>query len=202
MSPRAMVVFGLIEPGGILIFPFTFFFSDIITEVYGYKQSRRLIWVTVICLLFFVVTSWLCMRLPSSSIEQNNYSFVIVFDKYPKALLGIGSAIILSFLTNNLILAKLKILSHGRYYWVRSILSTSIGHAIFSLTWSVIFYFDVVSFGEMLRLAFNIYGLKIVSELVLTPFSTFIAESLKKREGVDVYDYDTKFNFFSLKVDD
>jgi uncharacterized integral membrane protein (TIGR00697 family) len=200
MSPRIISFANLLEPGGILIFPFTFFFSDIITEVYGYKQARQLIWISVLCLTFFVVASNLCLNIPSAPIEHDGNAFQIVFGKYPQAFLATGTATVISFLTNNYILAKLKILARGRYYWLRSIFSTSIGHAIFSLTWAAIFYHDVMSISEIIKIAFNIYGLKILSEILLTPFSAIIAAWIKLQEGVDVYDYDTKFTFFSLKV--
>lgn len=200
MSPRIITFSNLMEPGGILIFPFTFFFSDIITEVYGYKQARQLIWISVICLTFFVVASNLCLNIPSAPIEHDGHAFQIVFGKYPQAFLATGTATIISFLTNNFILAKLKILAKGKYYWLRSIFSTSIGHAIFSLIWAAIFYHEAMSAPEIIKIAFNIYGLKILSEILLTPFSAIIAAWVKLQEGVDVYDYNTKFTFFSLQV--
>lgn len=200
MSPRIMNVFNLLEPGGILIFPFTFFFLDVITEVYGYKQARQLVWISVICLAFFVIASQLSMLIPSASIEKNGSAFQVVFANYPKALLGIGTATIMGFLTNNYILAKLKILAKGKCYWLRSIFSTSIGHAIFSLIWAYIFYFHTLSFGGIFHIAFNIYGLKIISEIFLTPFSAALAAWMKIKEGIDFYDYNTNFTFFSLKT--
>ena len=201
MSPRIINVFNLLEPGGILIFPFTFFFADIITEVYGYKQARQLVWVSVFCLMFFVTVSNICMLIPSAPIDRDGGAFLTVFRDYPKALLGIGSATIVGFLTNNYILAKLKILAKGKYYWIRSIASTSIGHAIFSFTWAIIFYSGVMSFYPICKIAFNIYGLKILSEILLTPFSAIIAAWIKSKEGIDVYDRNTNFTFFSLKID-
>jgi queuosine precursor transporter len=201
MSPRIMNFHGLLEPGGILIFPFTFFFLDVITEVYGYQQARQLIWISVICLCFFVTASHFSMKVPSAVIDRDGIAFETVFSKYPKAYLGIGSATVISFLTNSYILAKLKILAKGRLYWLRSIFSTAVGHAIFSLTWAIIFYSGMMSFQDTLRIAFNIYGLKLASEFLLTPFSATLAAWLKFKEGVDVFDYKTNFTFFSLRVE-
>lgn len=200
MSPRIITFANLIEPGGILIFPFTFFFSDIITEVYGYKQARQLIWISVICLTFFVIATNICLHIPSAAIEHDGDAFHTVFRKYPQAYLATGMATILSFLSNNYILAKLKIIAKGKYYWLRSICSTSVGHAIFSLTWAAIFYHAVMTNMEIFKIAFNIYGLKILSEILLTPFSAITAAWVKMNEGIDVYDHHTKFTFFSLQV--
>ncbi len=140
------------------------------------------------------------MLIPSAIIDRDGGAFLTVFRDYPKALLGIGSATIVSFLTNNYILAKLKILAKGKYYWIRSLTSTSIGHAIFSFTWAIIFYSGVMSFSAICKIAFNIYGLKILSEILLTPLSAIIAAWIKSKEGLDVYDHNTNFTFFSLKT--
>lgn len=200
MSPRVIELFSLLEPGGILIFPFTFFFSDIINEVYGYKQARQLIWISVFCLAFFVLLSHLSMLVPSATIDANSNAFKEVFNNYPKAFAGIGSATIISFLTNNYILAKLKILAKGKYYWLRSLISTSIGHIIFSFIWAVIFYFGKMPPAGIIKMTLYIYFWKIIFEILLTPFSAFIASWLKNKEGVDVYDYNTNFTPFSLSV--
>lgn len=201
MSPRIMEFHGLLEPGGILIFPFTFFFLDIITEVYGYQQSRQLVWISVICLSFFVIASHFSMNVPTAKIDSNGDAFQTVFGKYPRAFLGIGTATVISFLTNSYILSKLKIFFHGKMYWLRSIFSTAIGHAIFSLIWSIIFYYGKMDFIDILKLSFNIYGLKVASEFLLTPFSSMIAAWIKFDEKIDVFDHKTKFTFFSLAVD-
>ena len=200
MSPRIISIFSMLEPGGILIFPFTFFFSDIINEVYGYKQARQLIWISVFCLGFFVSLSSLSMLIPSASIDKNASAFLDVFTNYPKAFIAIGSATIISFLLNNYILAKLKILTRGRHYWLRSLISTSIGHLIFSFIWAIIFYHGKMMPTDIVKMTLYIYIWKIMFEILLTPFSAFIASWLKKKEGVDVYDYNTNFTPFSLSV--
>lgn len=200
MSPRVISIYSMLEPGGILIFPFTFFFSDIINEVYGYKQARQLIWISVFCLGFFVVSSYLSMLIPSASIDKNSSAFIHVFSTYPKAFIAIGSATVISFLLNNYILAKLKILTKGAHYWLRSIVSTSIGHIIFSFIWSIIFYYGKMVPADIIRMTLYIYFWKIMFEILLTPFSAFIASWLKKKEGVDVYDYNTNFTPFSLST--
>jgi hypothetical protein len=195
-----MILFSMLEPGGILTFPFTFFFSDIINEVYGYKLARQLIWISVFCLGFFVLFSYLSMLVPSAPFDQNNHAFIQVFSNYPKAYAGIGTATVVSFLANNYILAKLKILAKGKHYWLRSIISTSIGHILFSAIWATIFYSGKMNAINILKMTAYIYLWKIVFEIVLTPFSAFIASWLKKHEGVDVYDYHTNFTPFSLSI--
>lgn len=201
MSPRIIEFLGILEPGGIFVFPFTFFFMDIIAEVYGYKQARQLIWISIFCLVLFVLLSSLSMQATSSKLDHSAFAFIVVFSKYPKALLAIGLATAISFLTNNYILAKLKILTRGKYYWLRSIIATSVGHAVFSLAWSCIFYFGIMSFFHILKLSFDIYLFKITAEIILTPFSAIVAAAVKLHEGVDVYDINTNFTFFSLNTE-
>jgi uncharacterized integral membrane protein (TIGR00697 family) len=200
MSPRVITVFSMLEPGGILIFPFTFFFSDIINEVYGYKQARQLVWLSVFCLGFFVLFSYLSMLVPSAPVDANGQAFIKVFNNYPKAFAGIGLATVSGFLTNNYILAKLKILAQGKHYWLRSIISTSIGHLVFSFVWATIFYSGKMPALDIIKIISYIYCWKIIFEIVLTPFSALTASWLKKKEGVDIYDYNTNFTPFSLRV--
>ena len=200
MSPRIISIFSMIQPGGIIVFPLTFFISDIITEVYGYRLARQLIWITVICLGLFTLLTSLSMLVPSAAIDKNGNSFQTVFSNYPKAFLGIAIATLAGFLSNNFILAKLKILAHGKHFWLRSIFSTSIGHAVFSVTWAMIFYSNHLLTADILRISLYIYLWKITAEILLTPFTVLIAAWLKKKEGIDVYDTDTNFSPFSMKA--
>src|SRR3989338_4385180 len=115
MAPRILHIFSLYEPGGILIFPFTFLLSDIITEVYSYKYSRFLIWCVILTLGIFSLFAWLSMLVPT----ELDYGYVQIFDNYPRLFLGVAVATFLSFLINNYIIAKLKIKMHGRRFWLR-----------------------------------------------------------------------------------
>ncbi|MCP4473771.1 MAG: VUT family protein [Gammaproteobacteria bacterium] len=195
MAPRILHIFNLYEPGGILIFPFTFLLSDIITEVYSYKYSRFLIWCVILTLGIFSFFAWVSMLIPTAVL---NYGYNHIFSNYPRLFFSIAVATFFSFFINNYIIAKLKIKMRGKYFWLRSLMSTSVGHATFSATWVIIFHWHEVGSLVILKLIGCMYLWKMTFEIVATPLATFISHWLKKREGFDLYDINTNFNPFKL----
>lgn len=195
MAPRILDIFNLYEPGGILIFPFTFLLSDILTEVYTYKYSKFLIWCVILTLGIFTFFSWVSMLLPSAVVS---YGYKGVFLNYPKLYAGVAIATFISFFINNTILAKLKIKMHGKRFWLRSLISTSVGHATFSATWVLIFHWGEIASGTLMKLIFCMYLWKMSFEIIATPLAASISKYLKRKEGMDPYDYDTNFNPFKI----
>lgn len=194
MAPRVLNILGVYEPGGILIFPLTFLLSDVITEVYSYKYSRFLVWCTLLMLGIFTIFTWLSMYIPTVV----DYGYKGVFSNYPRLYLGVFIATFLSFFINNTIIAKLKVKWHGRIFWLRSLISTSIGHAIFSATWAIIFHFGEVRSTTICKLIICMYAWKMAFEILATPFVAILTDWIKKKEGFDVFDYNTNFNPFRL----
>lgn len=194
MAPRVLHIFNLYEPGGILIFPFTFLLSDVITEVYSYKYSRFLIWCVILTLGIFSFFAWVSMLIPTAVV---NYGYTHIFDNYPRLFLGVAVATFFSFFINNYIIAKWKVKWKGKRFWLRSIMSTSVGHAVFSATWVIIFHFhDIASFA-LFKLILDMYIWKMTFEILATPIATVISRWLRRKEG-DIYDTNTNFNPFKL----
>lgn len=194
MAPRILHIFNLFEPGGILVFPFTFLFSDIITEVYTYRYSRFLIWCVIGMLGFFTLSSWVSMQVPAVL----DYGYENVFKHYPRLYLGISIGTFFSFFINNAILAKLKLKWEGRLFWIRSLLATSAGHAAFSVIWVFIYHWGEVASKDLFILVSCMYLWKMTFELVATPLAWYISGKLKVVEGIDPYDSKTNFNPFRL----
>lgn len=195
MAPRILHIFNMYEPGGILIFPFTFLLSDILTEVYTYKYTRYLTWCVLITLGVFTFSAWISMKVPSVVVE---YNYEDIFNLYPKLYLGVSLATFCSFFLNNAILAKLKMKMHGRKFWLRSLASTSIGHLVFSAVWVVIFHWGEIASPVIMKLIVCMYIWKMGFEIVATPLATALSNYLKKKEGIDPYDYGTNFNPFKI----
>jgi queuosine precursor transporter len=195
MAPRILHIFHLYEPGGILIFPFTFLLSDVITEVYSYKYSRFLIWCVILTLGIFTLFTWISMLIPTAVIK---YGYIGVFDNYPRLYLGVTIATFFSFFINNYILAKFKIKMKGRFFWLRSIMSTSVGHAVFSATWVIIFHWHEIASITILKLILDMYIWKMSFEILATPIAALVSWQLKQKEG-DIYDTNTNFNPFTLE---
>ena len=195
MAPRILDIFNLYEPGGILIFPFTFLLSDILTEVYTYKYSRFLVWCVILTLGVFTFFAWVSMQLPTAVVH---YGYKSIFLNYPKLYLGVALATFFSFFLNNMVLAKLKIKMQGKRFWLRSLISTSVGHATFSATWVLIFHWGEIASLTLLKLIACMYLWKMSFEIIATPLAAMISRYLKNKEGIDPYDYDTNFNPFKV----
>ncbi|NNM59197.1 MAG: queuosine precursor transporter [Legionellales bacterium] len=194
MAPRILLFFGFPQPGGILIFPFTFLLSDVITEVYTYKYANFLIWCVIITLGFFTLGSWVSMLVPA----KLDYGYAAIFNHYPRLYASIAIATFISFSANNWIMSKLKTRWNGRLFWWRAILSTAVGHAFFSIIWVLLYHSGEVSFPYLMEMIGCMYLWKMGFEIVGTPFANMISNFLKKKEGFDAYDRDTSYNPFLI----
>jgi hypothetical protein len=192
----------LIFDAGTLVFPIAYIFGDILTEVYGYKRSRRVIWLGfgASALMGFFV--WLAGALPGDSAWQGYAG-----DQAYSAILGGVSGLIVASLvaywvgefSNSFVLAKMKVASAGRWLWVRTIASTAVGQAVDTIVFSVIATAFGVFLPEQLpSLIVTNYIFKVGIEVLFTPLTLFVVNNLKKAENEDYYDYDTVFNPFRI----
>lgn len=191
---------GYATPAGIVIFPLSYLFGDVLTEVYGYGAARRVIWLGFACNLIAVAAIWIGGRLPGASFagwapgRQVSYADILGFT--PWLLLASFCAYLVGEFTNSFVLAKLKIATKGRWLWTRTIGSTFVGEGIDSII------FISIAFGlaqhvpahALLRLIGAQWTLKVLYEVVATPFTYAVVGFLKRREGQDAYDTHTNFS--------
>lgn len=194
MAPRILLFFGLPQPGGILVFPFTFLMSDIITENYGYKYARFLIWCVILTLGFFTLSTWVSMMVPA----KLDYGYAAIFDHYPRLYFAIALATFVSFFVNNTIVSKLKTRWDGRLFWWRAILATAVGHATFSIIWVLVYHVGEVETDYLWKMILCMYIWKMSFETVGTPFANLLSKYLKRKEGFDAYDKNTNYNPFLM----
>jgi hypothetical protein len=189
---------------GTLLFPISYIFGDILTEVYGYKKSRRTIWAGFAASLLMVVTFWLVGRMPGEAAWEQ-YAGQTAYD----AILGgvASGAIVAASLTaylagefsNSAILAKLKIATEGRWLWVRTIGSTLVGQAVDTVAFVLIAtILGVFPWEIALTLIVSNYIFKVAIEVIFTPVTYLVVGWLKRAEHEDYYDRETNFNPFSL----
>lgn len=190
----------LIFDAGTLIFPISYIFGDILTEVYGYKRSRRVIWLgfTASILMGFFV--WLTGVLPGE-IEWQGYAGQEAFDVILGGISGLIIASLVAYwlgeFSNSYVLAKMKIATQGRWLWSRTIGSTLVGQSIDTVSFFVIATaLGVFPVSLLLSLIITNYILKVGLEVVLTPITLKVISRLKAAEQEDYYDYHTDFNPF------
>jgi queuosine precursor transporter len=185
---------------GVLFFPISYIFGDILTEVYGYGRDRRVVWAGFAALAFASVMAAVVVHLPpSASSRATQASVEAVFGNTPRIVVAI-TAFLCGTFVNSYVLAKMKIWTQGRWLWTRIVGSTLCGE----LVDSVIFYF-VAFYGrmpqvELIALMFTQYALKSAWEILAAPLTYQVVAFLKKAENEDYYDIDTNFTPFSLKA--
>lgn len=197
MCYKIISVHGAIFSVATFIFPFWYSTSDIVAEVYGYSASRRLIWYGVICQFVFVIaTNVLINILPSTSHHQAAYE--IVFTETPRVAI---SSLIASFLggfLNIYCISKWKILTRGRFFWLRSLGSSIIGLVVFTIIEAFIIFGGELGFISILQLIADTLILKLLIDPISTSYAAIVARVLKRVEKIDVYDVGISYNPFSL----
>jgi queuosine precursor transporter len=184
---------------GTLLFPLSYIFGDIITEVYGYKRSRKVIWTGFFCAALMAAIFVLVQHLPPAPGWELQSAYEQILGFLPRIIIASMIAYFAGEFSNSYILAKLKIFTKGKYLWVRTIGSTVVGEAIDTLLFCTIAFFGAISNSLLVAVIVSNYIFKCLVEIVFTPITYKIVKVLKKREGVDYYDYKTDFNPFSLK---
>lgn len=179
-------------PAAIVIFPLSYVFGDIITEVYGYRWARRVIWLGFFCNLIFVVFAWIGGLLPSDPFWGGQDAYESIFGYTPRILAASFLGYLVGEFSNSFILAKMKIRTRGRWLWMRTIGSTVVGQGLDTSIFITVAYIGMAWFTPLMIL-FH-WLMKVGIEAVATPFTYAIVGYLKKKEGIDTYDYDTKFN--------
>lgn len=182
--------------GAQLLFPITYIFGDIFTEVYGYAASRRAIWTGFLASALLSVMGMIIVALPPAPDWTNQEAFAVVFNFIPRLVVASLIAYWAGEFANAFTLAKLKLLTKGRYLWVRTISSTIVGQFVDTIIVMVLAFGGSISLDTMLRLIAGGYGAKVLYEIVATPLTYLIVNGLKRAEGVDVYDDSTDFNPF------
>ncbi len=191
-----MVSFG----AGVLFFPISYVFGDILTEVYGYARSRRVIWAGFAGLAFAAFMAWIVVGLPSAPFWKNQAAYEIAFGSTWR----IAAASLVGFLcgefVNSFVLAKMKILTRGRWLWTRTIGSTIFGEAVDSGLFYTIAFAGLWAPALLLKVTLAQYLLKTLWEVVMTPVTYRVVAFLKRAEQEDYYDRNTDFTPFSLKT--
>ena len=185
--------------GAIFVFPISYIFGDILTEVYGYSKSRIIIWTGFFCLLFMSVIYWIVGLLPPAPGWNNQEAYQLILGVVPRIVFASFIGYWAGEFSNSFILAKIKIITKGKYLWVRTISSTIVGEGVDTALFISIAFFGILPNNILLIVGLSGYGFKVLFEIIATPITYAVVNFLKKKEGLDYYDYNTNFNPFKLK---
>jgi queuosine precursor transporter len=181
-------------PAAIIIFPLSYIFGDVLTEVYGYRLARRVIWLGFACNLLFVFFAWIGQILPSAIFWQDQLAYKTILGFAPRLFLASLMGYLVGEFANSFVLSKMKILTKGRWLWTRTLGSTVIGQGLDTSLFILIAFIGTSSFVPIMIL-YHWAG-KVLIEAAATPATYAIVRSLKKHEAIDMFDYETNFNPF------
>jgi queuosine precursor transporter len=199
-ASKLATLFGFTFGAGVLFFPISYVFGDILTEVYGYARARKVVWAGFGALLFASVMSAIVLAFPPAPGWLHQAAFETVFGGTPRIALASLVAYFSGELTNSFVLAKMKVKTEGRFLWARTIGSTIAGEAVDSLIFYPLAFLGVWTTQQVLAVMLSNYLIKVGWEAAMTPFTYRIVAFLKRAEGEDYYDRDTDFTPFSLKA--
>jgi queuosine precursor transporter len=187
---------------GILFFPISYLFNDILTEVYGYARSRKVVWAGFGALVFASLMSFVITSLPAapSMSAEHQVAVNLIFGQTGRITLASLVAFWGGEFINSFVLAKLKVATAGRFLWARTISSTFAGEAVDSLIFYPLAFYGTWSNELLLSVMIGNYFLKVLWEVVATPITYLVVGFLKRAENEDYYDRDTDFNPFSLEA--
>lgn len=181
-------------PAAVILFPITYIFGDIFTEVYGFRQARTVIWLGFACSFFAVGIYLITIALPHPGFWENQDAFATVMGTTPRVALASFAGYLFGEFSNSMILSKLKVATKGKKLWVRTIGSTLVGEGFDSVIFIVISFWGTMDNKTILQMILFQYLFKVGYEIIFTPFTYMIVKKLKKVEGVDTFDYDVKYN--------
>jgi uncharacterized integral membrane protein (TIGR00697 family) len=190
---------GIILPAAIIIFPLSYIIGDVLTEVYGYQQARRVIWLGFLCNLIAVVAIWVAQKLPPAPVFEAQAAYERILGSTPRFLLASFVAYLAGEFTNSFVLAKMKIITKGRWLWTRTIGSTLVGQGVDTVVVLTIAFVGVLPLSVLGIMILSHWLAKSVYEVIATPLTYVVVGYLKRKEGVDVYDYGVDFNPLSVR---
>jgi uncharacterized integral membrane protein (TIGR00697 family) len=186
--------------GGVLFFPISYLFGDVLTEVYGYARARRVVWAGFAAMLFASLMSVVVLALPPARGWGGQAALESVFGGTPRIVLASLVAFWAGEFTNSFTLARMKVASAGRRLWARTIGSTVVGEMVDSLIFYPLAFLGVWETATVVKVLFTNYLLKVAWEALATPLTYRVVGFLKRAEHEDWYDRDTDFNPFSVSV--
>jgi queuosine precursor transporter len=195
---KIFTFYGLNLPGGVIVFPISYIFGDILTEVYGYKASRKIIWTGLGCLVLMSAIYYVVQTLPPAVFWQDQKAYETVLGVAPRIAFASSIAYFVGEFGNSYTLAKMKVWTAGKHLWARIIGSTVVGQAADTLIFCIIAFAGVFTPANIITILISNYIFKIVYEALATPITYAIVRHLKKVEGVDIYDRNTDFNPFVI----
>lgn len=198
IAVKLVTILGLTVPAGIIIFPISYICGDVLTEVYGYRRARQVIWLGFACNLLAVTAIWIGQMLPSAAFWDAQSAYERILGFTPRLLVASFCAYLVGEFANSYVLAKMKVLTKGRLLWSRTIGSTIVGEGLDSLLFVSIAFWSIIPPAELLVAIVTQWLFKVAYEALATPLTYIVVNFLKQQEGLDTFDEDISLNPVAL----
>ncbi len=198
VAQKVVPVGPLLFNAGDLVFPFMYLLSLVVTEVYGYAMSRRMIWGALISNLVVVLLVYGSIRLPAAECWSYQEAYQDILGRTPRILVASLFSFLIGEFLSTYVFAKVKVRCDGRYLWFRAICATITGQLLDSYLFTTIAFVRVVGIYEIHLMSLGAWLAKLFCQLICTPLVYRLANFLKRWEGIDVFDRETNFSPFNI----
>ena len=185
IAVKLISLFGLIVPAGVIIFPLSYIVGDVLTEVYGYDQARRVIWLGFFCNLIVVVAIWVGLVLPAADFWDGQAAYERILGYTPRLLGASFLAYLVGEFSNAYVLARMKIATQGRWLWTRTIGSTLVGQGLDSLVFITVAFAGTIPSAGLLTAVLTQWLVKTAYEILATPLTYAAVGFLKREERIE-----------------
>ncbi len=198
VAVKLVVIAGLLLPAAIIVFPVSYILGDVLTEVYGYAQARRVIWLGFLANLLVVTVIWAAGALPAAGFWEHQEAYQSILGQTPRILAASFLAYLVGEFANAYVLARMKVATEGRFLWARTIGSTLVGQGLDSAVFITLAFAGIMPPAVIVGAIVTQWLVKSAYEALATPVTYWVVGALKRTEGQDAYDRDIAFNPLSL----
>jgi uncharacterized integral membrane protein (TIGR00697 family) len=192
IAVKLVEVSGRVFPAGLVVFPLSYLLGDVLTEVYGFRAARAVIWLGFACNLMAVLAIQAAMALPAAPFFGDDEAYDQILGTTWRLFLASLAAYLVGELVNSAVLARMKVATGGRYLWARTIGSTVVGEGLDSAIFVTLAFAGTRA--PLVDPILTTWAIKVAYETAATPLTYALVNTLKRREGIDVFDRDTSFN--------
>lgn len=198
VAPKLIQIGPFVFAGAILLFPISYIFGDVLTEVYGYKASRKVIWSGFAGLVLMSLMYAVVQYLPPAPFWTGQAAYEAILGTVPRIVIAGLIAFFLGEFSNSYVLSKMKIWTEGKYLWTRTIGSTIVGEGVDTLFFYTIAFAGTIPNAGLVTLIWSSYVFKVLYEVLATPLTYLVINKLKRIEEMDIFDRGISYNPFHL----
>lgn len=199
ISAQKLIPIGsFVFTGGIFLFPLSYIFGDILTEVYGYSKTRKIIWLGFFASFLMAIYLHFTVTLPAAPGWELQESYSAVLSQVPRIVMASLIAYLVGEFFNSYVMSKLKVIQKGKNLWTRAIASTVVGQLADTIIFALIAFYGIIPNAILITTIWSGYLFKVVYEIIVSPLTVLIVNYIKKKEGVDIYDYEENYTPFKV----